>query len=110
MFGFGLGVVVAMGMQLANGWWLDAQERIVPMQIAVAVGALVVAAAGSMGSWWPRIAWYCGGLMATWFGIVVVWVGSNIFPIVLAIAVWKSAVPVLAGAGMGCLVATVRTR
>ena len=106
---FGFGVVVAVGMQLADGWWLDARDRIPPMLIAVAIGAAVAGAVGNAGNWWPRIASYWGGLMAAWFAIVVVWGGSNLFPIVLAIAAGMSAVPLLIGAVIGLMVSTART-
>jgi hypothetical protein len=106
---FAFGVVVALGMQFGNGWWLDARERIGPMQIAVAIGAFVAGAVGHEDAWWLRIATYCGGLMAAWFAIVAVWGGANLFPIVLAIAAWKSAVPVLIGASVGYIVSTTRS-
>ena len=108
---FWLGLAIAIGMHLKNGWWLDASMSVWQMIVVLSAAAFIVCVTTAEPMRPARAAELWGGFMLTSIVILMVFLGGgNLFPIVIAFASGLSAFAVGAGFILGSLVQMFRAQ
>ena len=95
---FWLGLAIAVGMHLKNGWWLDASSSVWQMvYVLSAVGFTLSIASKDRTRLDRAIEMWVGFLLASTTILMAVLGGGNLFPIVIGVGATMSAAAVVTG-------------